>query len=1084
MNHITNLKFSFFFYLILFTILIGCGVDKPAEIVEAEKNLPDQIDFNFHVKPILSDRCFACHGPDKNKQEAGLHLDTEEGAYAALTENPGKYAIVKGNLAKSEVYHRIITEDPELLMPPPESNLTLTPEEKATIVKWIEQGAKYKPHWSFIKPEKHPLPEVKNEDWVANEIDQFVLNKLEANGLNPTEKAKRETLIRRVTFDLTGLPPTIEEIDNFLNDKSENAFEKVVDRLLASPHYGERMAVDWLDLARYADTHGYQDDGMRNMYPWRDWVIKSFNENLPFDKFLTWQMAGDMLPNPTREQILATGFNRNHMQSQEGGIVAEEYRVEYVADRTNTLGKAFLGLTLECSRCHDHKYDPISQKEYFQLFSFFNNVNEYGQIPYIGEASPTIILTTEAADSALAFIQENIKSEEEKLAEENYKEGFSRWMADSQENNQNKSIKIKGLIGDYPLDGFKKADKKFWLENKQSSKFKGKIEGYEEDHPKVTAGKFNEGFQLVGDSYLGFGKEIGEFDRHMPFSMSIWVKTLSDKLEGPILSRSGGLFDGNRGYDLMLNKDGTLYASLNHTFPDNSIAVQTKKSIPSKEWVQLTITYDGSSKASGIKIFANGELMPSAIQVDNLQSSILYYGKGKRNWYGGQLSVGKRFEETLDSAIVDEYKIFNRQLSRIEVKALFDENINLNAYLDKPDTKSDLLEYYLLALDNSYENNFKKLTELRGEENEIYTNQEEVMVMKELPEPRKSFILNRGQYDAPTDEVFPGTPAYILPFPEELPKNRLGLAEWLLHEDNPLTARVIVNRYWQMYFGQGLVASSDDFGNQGDLPSHPELLDWLAIQFRDKNWDIKAIQKLIVMSNTYQQSSIASAELMEIDPANKLLARGPSYRMSAEMIRDNALAASGLLVRTIGGPSVKPYQPPGLWKQLATRNATEYVQQHGDNLYRRGMYTIWKRTSPPPSMISFDAAERSFCTVKRQKTSTPLQSLVLLNDPQYVEAARVLAENALMQGGDDIEDQITYAFRMLTSKMPDEKQLKLLKRLFQEEFAELSKYPEEAQKLRSVGEYQSEQSLDPVKVGAFTLVTNTLINFDEAVFKR
>ncbi|MBX2843164.1 MAG: DUF1553 domain-containing protein [Flammeovirgaceae bacterium] len=1084
MNNNPNQNFSFFFNLFLLTILVGCGIDKPAEIVDAEKNLPNQIDFNFHVKPILSDRCFACHGPDKNKQEAGLRLDTEEGAYTVLAENPGKYAVVKGNLGKSEVYHRIISEDPEMVMPPPESNLTLSAEEKAIIIKWIEQGAKYKPHWSFIKPENHPLPVVKKEGWVANEIDRFVLNKLESEGLSPSEKASRETLIRRVTFDLTGLPPTIQEIDAFLSDNSENAFEKVVDRLLESPHYGERMAVEWLDLARYADTHGYQDDGMRNMYPWRDWVIKSFNENLPFDKFLTWQMAGDMLPNPTREQILATGFNRNHMQSQEGGIVSEEYRIEYVADRTNTLGKAFLGLTLECSRCHDHKYDPISQKEYFQLFSFFNNINEYGQIPYTGEASPTLILTTDEADSALAFIQKNIKSEEEKLAEENYNEGFSRWLADLQENNQNKSIKFKGLIGDYPFDGFKKADKKFWLENKKSSKFKGKIEGYEEDHPKVIEGKNKEGFQLVGDSYLGFGKEIGEFDRHMPFSMSIWIKTLSDALEGPILSRSGGLFDGNRGYDLMLNKDGTLYASLNHTFPDNSIAILTKKSIPSKEWVQLTLTYDGSSKATGIKIFANGELMASEIQVDNLQSSILHYGKEKRNWYGGQLSVGKRFEETLDSAIVDEYKIFNRKLSNIEVKALFDENTSLNDYLDKPDSKSDLLEYYLLALDNAYEENLQKLTELRGEENEVYTSQEEVMVMKELPKPRKSFILNRGSYDAPTDEVFPGTPAYIFPFPEDLPKNRLGLAEWLLDEKNPLTARVIVNRYWQMYFGQGLVASSDDFGNQGDLPSHPELLDWLAVQFRGKNWDVKAMQKLIVMSNTYQQSSVATSELMEIDPANKLLARGPSYRMSAEMIRDNALAASGLLVRKIGGPSVKPYQPPGLWKQLATRNATEYVPQHGDNLYRRGMYTVWKRTSPPPSMISFDAAERNFCTVKRQKTSTPLQSLVLLNDPQYVEAARVLAENAINKGGDNIDDQITYAFRMLTSKKPDKKQLNLLKRLFNEEFIELSKYPEEAKKLVAIGEYKSDQSLDPAKVGAFTLVTNTLINFDEAVFKR
>lgn len=1068
--------------IVLFVIWVlqrESEVKFPSEI---EASLPAEIDFNFHIKPILSDRCFACHGPDENKREAGLRLDKEESALAAMGDQKSHYAIVPSNTRKSTVFQRITSSDPEIMMPPPESNLRLSELEVALITRWIEQGAAYKPHWSFVKPEKATVPQVDDNGWANNKIDHFTLARMAERGLKPSEVADKEILIRRVSFDLTGLPPSVEEVEEFLKDKSPNAYEIVVDRLLESPHYGERMASEWLDVARYADSHGYQDDGMRNMWPWRDWVIESFTKNQPYDEFILWQVAGDMLPDATEEQKLATGFNRNHLQSQEGGIVDEEYRVEYVADRTATLGKGFLALSTECARCHDHKYDPISQKEYYQLYAFFNSVNEAGQSPYMGEASPTVIITDEKAAKLLSYVRENIQQQQSKIDRdrEEYQHGFEQWL-NKVRGEFKPLVKLSGRIGHYPLD--KLVEDKY-INLVDNNKPADMVVRQNEKYLVVAEGKFDKAVKLVGDSYVDLGGEIGYFERNEPFTISIWLRTLKDSLKGPVFSKSGGFANGYRGYDLMLREDGRLSASLNHTWPANAIEVHTEDKIPVDEWVHLAMTYDGSSMAKGLKIFLNGKQMQLQVITDNLQRSILTYGKDKKTWgRPGNLRIGSRDSETLSDALVDEFSVFDRRLSEIEIEALYGTPDPIHEYLKNEDRQA-LSDYYLLNFNPTYQQHLKTLTKLRGEENEILSAQPEVMVMGEQKTPRATYILNRGAYDAPTQQVYPGTPLAIMEFPEELPKDRLGLAKWLIHKENPLTARVAVNRYWQMIFGRGIVNTSDDFGNQGELPTHPKLLDWLAVQFRESGWDVKALLRLMVTSATYQQSSLLSKELLEKDPDNVWLARGPSYRMPAEMIRDNALAASGLLVKKIGGPSVKPYQPDGLWKELAIRNATVYEPDSGSNLYRRGLYTVWKRSSPPPSMVVFDASDKYLCTVERQKTNTPLQALVLLNDPQYLEASRLLAEKMIKEGGVQLDEQISYGFRVMTSRKPDEHELQLLKKLYDAELEEFQHSPASVDSLLQVGAMPRDQSLPGDQVAALTLVVSTLINYDQAVYKR
>jgi len=1063
------------------------------------------VDFNFHVKPILSDRCFKCHGPDERARKASLRLDRKDIAFGKLPS--GHRAIVPGSTRKSELVARILSTDPKFLMPAPESNLALTDYEKAVLVRWVEQGAVWKPHWSLIPPKKPPVPSVKQIGWPRGEIDRFVLAMLESKGMTPSAEASRETWLRRVTLDLTGLPPTLAEIDIFVADRAPDAYEKVVERLLASPAYGEQMAAEWLDVARYADSHGYQDDGMRQMWPWRDWVISAFNRNLPFDRFITWQLAGDLLPEATQEERLATGFNRNHMQTQEGGVVPEEYRTEYVIDRVNTFGRAFLGLSVECARCHDHKYDPITQKEFYRLYSFFNNNNETGQIPYSGVPSPTVLLEDDTSRAKLARLDAEAQQLQQDIGALGTSAAYTEWLTTAPARPPQIG-EIPGLVTYLPLDGsttgheMTKPDPKSKERPKRveyrayANLAKGatsaRLGGDKDRVPRTVPGHLGQAQQLVGDSHIEAKDKRTYFDRNDPFSLSLWLRIDRKGIAGPLVTRSGGLFDGNRGYEILLRGDGTFSAALHHVFPDNSIEIETTRALAPGGRHHLALTYDGASRARGLRLFFDGRPADTHVVVDNLRQSILRSGDQKNaTWTDNPpLRIGRRHDETLEDVTVDELRVYDRHLTTFEVAALAGERDPIGNVLRLPESKradaerTALAEYYTERVAPQFAALSKALTANRGKENEILTGLPEVMTMHELPVPRPTFVLARGAYDAPTERVTPGTPRAIGDFPAALPANRLGLARWLLSPRHPLTSRVIVNRYWAMFFGRGLVPTLADFGNQGRLPSHPQLLDWLATTFVESGWNLKALEKRIVLSAAYRQESRLDTKRLEQDPANEWLGRGPSYRLAAEQVRDSALAVSGLLVRTIGGPSVYPYQPPGLWEALATRNATKYQQGHGADLYRRSLYTVWKRSSPPPSAISFDAAERLVCAVNRQRTNTPLQSLVLLNDPQYLEASRTLAERMIVEGGTAARDRITFAFRLLTSRHPDQTELELLEKLYSEMRDEYGKDKAAALKLLSVGEYRRNRTLDPSDVAAFTMVATTIMNFDEAVYKR
>jgi hypothetical protein len=1064
--------------------------------------VPDRVDFNFHVKPILSDRCFKCHGPDDRARKAGLRLDIRERALAELES--GRRAIVPGNVSRSELVRRIYSTDPKLQMPEPSSHLTLNDTERATLKRWVEQGADWKPHWAFIPPSKPAVPTPSRASWGVNEIDRFVFAAMEPRGLAPSAEADRETLLRRVSFDLTGLPPTIAELDAFLADQSADAYERAVDRLLASTAYGERMAVDWLDLARYADSHGYQDDGMRDMWPWRDWVIAAFNRNLPYDQFVTWQLAGDMLPDATDEQRLATGFNRHHMQSQEGGVVPEEYRTEYVADRVNTLGRAFLGISVECARCHDHKYDPITQKEFFQLFAFFNSVNETGQIPYSGVPSPSVMVMDDDARAAVDAMRAEVAALEAGMRPEGdeFERRFAAWLAAAK---TGAPADPPGLIGHFPLDADirrierPKVDPKnpkpqepreiVSYENLVNRAQRATAGGDKDKRPQPVAGRFGGGFRLPGDSYINIGKQFAFFERHEPFSLSVWVRLDKPGVHGPLVTRSGGVMMGNRGYEIILHPDGHLTAGLHHVFPDNSIEISTRGPLSAAEWHHLGLTYDGSSRATGLRLFVDGTPADTAVVVDNLHRSIIY-AKDKGTWGDlPPLRFGKRQDETLEGVAFDELRVYAQQLTALEMAALGGADVSLARLVERRQgldaaDRALLREHFHLRVDPERARVMPALTRLRGTLNGRLTELDEVMTMRELPSPRPTFVLARGAYDAPTDRVEPGTPRALGAFPAGLPPNRLGLAKWLMSPGHPLSSRVAVNRAWAMFFGHGLVPSVADFGSQGRLPSHPELLDWLATNFVESGWDLKALNKRIVMSAVYRQSSVADAKRREADPANEWLSRGPSHRLSAEQIRDAALASSGLLVRTIGGPSVYPYQPPGLWEALATRNATTYTEGKGDDLYRRSLYTVWKRSTPPPSATSFDAAERLVCTVNRQRTNTPLQALVLMNDPQYVEAARKVAERMVREGGSTPHDRARYAFRLITSHTPSATELEVVERLYAEERARFAKQPAAARGLLATGKSPRIANLPLADVAAGTIVASTLLNTDAAVVKR
>jgi len=872
-------------------LVAGAGV-KPA--------VPRAVEFNRDIRPIFSETCFKCHGPDANKRKAKLRLDTRAGAFE---EREGRRPFVPGDLARSEAWRRMEAAGTDDLMPPADSGMKLTTEQLKLFRDWIQQGAKYQDHWSLIPPHQPPLPKVSKHSWPRNDIDYFILARLEEEKLQPSPAADRATLLRRVTLDLTGLPPTPEDVRAFLADRSPKAYEKVVDRLLQSAQYGERMALDWLDAARFADTHGYHIDSGRDMTRWRKWVIDSFNLNKPFDQFTIEQLAGDLLPNPTVDQKIASGFNRNHMINFEGGAIPEEYHTAYLVDRVNTTTTVWLGLTVACAQCHDHKYDPITQKDFYQLYAFFNNVPENGLDGNYGNAEPVLKFPTPDEAASRARLRSQVTAAETKL----------------------KSIE-------------------------------------------------------------------GE----LPHAQAAWEEDQRDQFSDATLG--GPLF--NPGWRPALElPEGPRYGT--------RICDRIVQAI-------------GMTRLAEDPRFALVVIPPeqrTTQQADDLRH---YF----RDRHTPELA---KTREALESARKASEKL-ERSISS-------------------------------------------------------------AMVMSEMERPRDTFVLLRGQYDKPGERVTANVPASLPPLPQGAPTNRLGLAQWLVSPSQPLTARVVVNRYWQMYFGTGLVKTAEDFGSQGEWPSHPELLDWLASEFMRSGWDVKHMQKLIVLSATYRQSSVTTPELAAKDPENRLLAHGPRFRLPAEMIRDQALAISGLLSPEIGGRSVSPYQPPGLWEELASREdgknwtAQTYTQSHGPDLYRRTMYTFWKRTSPPPTLATFDAPDRESCTVRRARTDTPLQALVLLNDPTYVEASRKIGERLLTEATSN-HDRIRLLFRLATSRAPKAAETKVLQQLHDRQLAAYRTDSSAALGLLGVGESPRNQRLDPAELAAWTMVASAVLNLDETITKQ
>jgi hypothetical protein len=1066
------------------------------------------VDFNRDIRPILSDTCFKCHGPDEKQRMANLRLDDTEGLFV---DRGGYRIIVPGNAAQSKLYQRITSTDDSFRMPPTYSGRSLTAKQIELMKEWIDQGAKWEMLWSFTPPQNPPVPEVKDPAWPRNPIDNFVLARLESEGLKPSPDADKATLLRRVYFDLTGLPPTPTEIDAFLADRSPDAYERRVDQLLASPHYGERMAMPWLDMARYSDTHGYHIDPLRNMWAWRDWVIRSFNQNLPYDEFAVEQIAGDLLPNATMDQKIASGFNRNHMINFEGGAIPAEYQVEYVVDRVNTTSAAFLGLTMGCARCHDHKFDPITQKDFYRFFAFFNTVPERGLDGFTGNAVPLLPMPSHEQQQQLDSLKTQIAStlaalpEKEILAQRNdwQKSALSSFTEPTHE----------GLAAYYPLDKDLTDASGFHRDGKL---VRGEVVY---DEAMVSTGA-----DFSPETQVTLGN-VGDFERGKPFALGLWTQPPGGHQVKILLRRTSG--EQWQGWELADDKPAyksrqkglTHFAvRLANRWPDNAIEVQTKELQPIDSMRHLLIEYDGSGKALGISIYVDGKRVETVTLNDHLAGDFRTTA---------QLEVGDKNLGTPYEGRLDDLRIYNRKLSDSEVEDLAirlparsllvaldghpaqeiaalqpekppeDVQIGEEAKAATEESKKKdlenqrqtrLTEYFLKYGAPQQERElYAQLKNLRMEQASLDNAIPTVMIMAEMKKPRETFVLGRGQYDNPKEKVTAGVPAFLPPMAPDLPMNRLGLAKWIVNPANPLTARVAVNHFWQEVFGTGIVKTSEDFGSQGEQPSNPLLLDWLATEFVRTGWNVKAMQRLIVTSATYRQSSRVTPELAERDPENRLLARGPRFRLPAELIRDNALAVSGLLDDRIGGPSVYPYQPKGLWEELAFGQGyagQTYTESTGRDLYRRSMYTVWKRTVPPAALTTFDAPDREKCTVRRSVTNTPLQALVLMNDPTYVEAARFLAVRMLTEGGSTAARRIDLAFRLATGRIPDSQERAALLAAAQEALADYRLHGGQAAALLSVGASRSDPKLDPKELAAWTTVASMILNLDETITKE
>lgn len=1079
----------------------------------AAANPSKPVDFNRDILPILSDNCFTCHGPDANRRMASLRLDTKEGIFA---DRGGYQVVVPKNSGGSKLYRKISSNDDSFRMPPPTANRKLSATQIELIKRWIDEGANYSQHWAYVAPQRPPVPEVQQKTWARNPIDNFVLARLESEGFYPSPEADRAALLRRVSFDLTGLPPTPAEVRTFAADKSANAYEKQVDRLLASPHYGENMARSWLDLARYADSHGSDIDSLQGMWPWRDWVIRAYNQNMPYDQFTIKQLAGDLLPNATQDDKVATGFNRNHI----GGLsefgerypVDGEERANYVADRVSTAGTAWLGLTVGCARCHDHKYDPIKQKDFYRLAAYFNNVPEYSAGDVNGNAEPVIALPSPQQKAKLQDLNTKVSTLLAKILEPEMVKQENLWRQTAL-SNMPEGAK-DGLVAYYQFEGN--------LADSSGHRHDATVQTDKVDYERGAIGK---SVTFNGTTQIDFNN-IADFDRGTPFALSVWVNPRGPGKQSFLQKRDGS--ENWRGFEIgfedPIRSERLLRIVLRFSrhWPDDAIEIKSKKAVLYSTYLfvknmgtpgrHIVVNYDGSGKASGFKLYLNGALVETEITRDHLTGSFktpapLAIGDGK---------LGRAF-----AGHIDEFRVYDRPLTDVEIVNLHEDTparALIAELRDKPVKEMPVLregerreESYITDEDASDEvvtaaweerqqerlsdyflsrvaapdvrEAYKEYKHLWRERAELQKDVPTTMVMDEMPKPMDTFILGRGQYYNKLEKVTPGVPGFLSHPGIEGPPNRLSLARWLVDPKNPLTARVEVNRYWQHYFGTGIVKTAEDFGSQGERPSHPELLDWLATEFVRTGWDIKAMQRLIVLSATYRQSSQSKPELRERDPENRLLARGPRVRLSAEEIRDNALAISGLLSEKIGGPSVYPYQPAGLWAD-ASAESVPYTQSSGADLYRRSIYAIWRRSALVPSMAALDAPNRETCVARRNLTNTPLQALVLMNDPTYVEASRSLAQKAILQAGKDPAKRIAFIFRSAVDREPRSQERELVLQESQHALVYFKEHPEAARKLITVGESKPSRQVGVAELAAWTTVTRTVLNMDETITKE
>jgi hypothetical protein len=1132
-------RFSAAFGCVL--LLHGCSAPAP-EIA----GMPDQIDYNWHVRPILSENCFKCHGPDPKSLKAGLRLDIGELAVGELPDTPGQFAIVAYDAGDSELIRRVTAENVDDRMPPQSEHKTLSALQIEVLRRWIDDGAQYQPHWAFIKPERPQVPDSMFADRAMNEIDAFVLHRLERDGLTPSAPADKETLINRVSLTLTGLPPALEEVDAFIADDSAAAYERLVDRLLASPRYAEHQTDYWMDIARWSESDGFLDDHHdRFLWPWRDWVIDAFQNNMPFDEFGTWQLAGDLLPQATREQILATAYLRVGKRTTENGAIDAEYKAEYMVERTdNALGLAFMGLTVGCARCHDHKYDPIEQRDYYSLGAFFNSNDEPGvYAPGFsgiqgGPTLPWADAETEARiDAAARSITEHESAYEAASSVATDRAGAAAasllQASSAQASAVIRASLESGLAAHYAFDSARPASlqdlprprpprippaaiSEFQRnpfapeapENETAEQRRQREAAellqrvprtYNAEELTLSAAAapgvpgaviqsptFRDGVQgqalFFDETNKGFlGRDVGWYDRTAPFSIDFWFFTAEAYENVPVINHLAEQNSGRTGYRLAI-ENGKLWVSLAHSPPANMIAVKSTDSLPVGAWTHVTFTYDGSSRAAGIRVYFNG--VPAGVRVerDSLTRSMLPWSSGDVFDPFVGLAFGTRFREKAPvGSALDELRVFDRALTPLEVSFLHDENRALGG--PGEELRAGLTEL-LAANDAAVRDALSKLTSAREMHNQLVTGVPQVLVMGDAPEPIPTFVLDRGVYSAPTEPVQPRGLESVFAWDDSLPQNRLGLARWLFDADNPLTARVFVNRLWQMHFGRGIVETSEDFGAQGAIPTHPELLDWLAVTFLESGWDVKALHRKIVLSSTYRQSSVLSDEALVRDPRNELYARGPRWRMTAEMVRDHALAVSGLLVEEVGGKSVKPYQPAGIWNPL--NSFYEYpapADVPDDEHHRRTLYTFVKRNALHPALRTFDFANRTESAARRRSSNTPLQALILMNDPQYVEAYRGLATVALRYSADETE-RLRGLYRLAVRVAPTDAHIDLLRRYYREQQAVFAANGEKTASFLEVGVTEADPTLDPVELAAMTNVAALVMNSPDAYTVR